>query len=48
MMLSLMTYLRLSGINLGLLLNFNVPLLKQGIRRMVLSHSRGELGVRGV
>jgi GxxExxY protein len=31
----LLTYLRLSGLNLGLLINFNVPLLKDGIRRIV-------------
>ncbi len=31
----LLTYLRLSGIWLGLLINFNVPLLKQGIHRLV-------------
>ena len=30
----LMTYLRLSGKSLGLLINFNVPLIKQGIRRI--------------
>ncbi len=30
----LLTYLRLSGIATGLLLNFNVPVLKDGIRRM--------------
>jgi GxxExxY protein len=29
----LLTYLRLSGIPLGLLLNFNVSMLKDGIRR---------------
>ena|ERR1700722_2426136 len=29
----LLTYLRLSGIKLGLLLNFNCPVLKDGIRR---------------
>jgi GxxExxY protein len=29
----LLTYLRLSGIPLGLLLNFNSPVLKDGIRR---------------
>jgi len=29
----LITYLRLSGIRLGLLMNFNVPVMKQGIRR---------------
>ncbi len=32
----LLTYLRLTGIRCGLLLNFNVPLLKNGIRRFVL------------
>jgi GxxExxY protein len=32
----LLTYLRLSGMKVGLLLNFNVPVLKDGIRRMVL------------
>jgi GxxExxY protein len=32
----LLTYLKLSGMNVGLLLNFNVPLLRDGIRRMVL------------
>jgi GxxExxY protein len=31
----LLTYLRLSGLNLGLLINFNVPVLKDGIRRIV-------------
>ncbi len=32
----LLTYLRLGGWQVGLLINFNVPLLKQGIRRKVL------------
>ena len=31
----LLSYLRLSGKWLGLLLNFNVPVMKQGIKRMV-------------
>ncbi len=31
----LISYLRLSGCSLGLLINFNVRLLKQGIRRLV-------------
>ena len=31
----LLTYLKLSGIKRGLLLNFNVPLLKDGIKRMI-------------
>jgi GxxExxY protein len=32
----LLTYLRLSGRRLGFLINFNVVLLKQGIKRMIL------------
>ena len=32
----LLTYLRLSGIRTGLLLNFNTEVLKNGIKRMVL------------
>lgn len=32
----ILTYLRLSGRRLGFLVNFNVALLKQGLRRMVL------------
>ncbi len=31
----LLTYLRLSNIWLGLIINFNVPLLKNGIKRLV-------------
>lgn len=31
----LLTYLKLSGIKVGLLINFNVPHLKDGIKRMV-------------
>jgi GxxExxY protein len=31
----LLTYLRLSGMKLGMLLNFNVPLIKDGIKRVV-------------
>jgi GxxExxY protein len=33
----LLTYLRLGGWPVGLLINFNVPVLKQGIRRRVLN-----------
>lgn len=33
----LICYLRLTGRKLGLLINFNVPLLKQGVKRVVLS-----------
>jgi GxxExxY protein len=32
----LLTYLKLSHIRLGLLLNFNVPVLKDGIKRLIL------------
>src|SRR5437764_9324701 len=32
----MLTYLKLSGIRTGLLLNFNVPVLKDEIRRMLL------------
>lgn len=32
----LLTYLKLSGRRLGLLINFNVPLIKDGIKRLVL------------
>jgi GxxExxY protein len=32
----LLTYLKLGGWNVGLLINFNVPVLKEGIRRKVL------------
>ena len=30
----LLTYLKLTGIKLGLLINFNLPMLKQGIKRI--------------
>src|SRR3954468_15447581 len=32
----LLTYLKITGLKTGLLINFNVPLLKQGIKRLVL------------
>lgn len=32
----LLTYLRLTELSVGLIINFNVPVLKQGIRRRVL------------
>ena len=32
----LLTYLKLGGWKPGLLINFNVPVLKQGIKRLVL------------
>ncbi len=31
-----MTYLKLSGLKLGLLLNFNVKQMKQGIKRIIM------------
>ena len=31
----LLTYLKLSNLNLGLLLNFNVPMMREGILRVV-------------
>ena len=34
----LMTYLKLTGLQVGLLINFNVELLKQGIKRKVISN----------
>lgn len=33
----LLNYLRLGGWHIGLLINFNVPILKRGIRRVVLN-----------
>jgi GxxExxY protein len=32
----LMTYLKLTGMRLGLLINFNVPLIRNGIKRVAL------------
>ena len=32
----LLTYLKLSGYRLGLLINFNVPIIKNGIQRVAL------------
>jgi GxxExxY protein len=32
----ILSYLRVTGARLGLLINFNVPVLKQGIRRVIL------------
>jgi GxxExxY protein len=34
----MLTYLRLGKWEVGLLINFNVPVLKQGIKRMVLNY----------
>jgi GxxExxY protein len=33
----LLTYLKLGGWSVGLLMNFNVPVLKHGLRRLVLN-----------
>ena len=33
----ILTYMKLAKVNLGLLMNFNVPILKRGIKRFVLS-----------
>lgn len=32
----IMTYLKLSGLRIGLLINFNVPMFKDGLKRIVL------------
>ena len=32
-----LSYLKATGVRVGLLINFNVPVLKQGIRRLVLT-----------
>jgi GxxExxY protein len=34
----MLTYLKQSGLSLGLLINFNVPLLRHGIKRVVHKH----------
>jgi GxxExxY protein len=46
----LLTYLKLTGKQIGLLVNFNVPLLKNGIRRLILdkvsvASSHDKLGI---
>jgi GxxExxY protein len=38
----LLTYLRLTGKQVGLIINFNVPVLKKGIRRCVLNAHESE------
>jgi GxxExxY protein len=32
----LLSYLKITNLSLGLLINFNVPLLKDGIKRIIL------------
>jgi GxxExxY protein len=43
---TLLTYLRLSGNTLGLIINFNVPILKDGIRRFALKHTEAQKELR--
>jgi GxxExxY protein len=38
----MLTYLRLSGSHLGLLINFNVPVLKDGIKRYVWHYQEND------
>jgi GxxExxY protein len=33
-----LTYLKLTGLKVGLLVNFNLPFLRNGIRRLLLKH----------
>ena len=41
------SYLKAVWLPLGLLINFNVPLLKTGIKRIILSNHLGDLGDLG-
>jgi len=43
----LLTYLKLSGLPIGLLINFNVPVLKKGLKRIV-NHYTGSVPTEGV
>ena len=43
-----MSYLKTLNLPLGLLINFNVPLLKHGIKRVILSSPLGAPGVLAV
>jgi GxxExxY protein len=38
----MLTYLRLSGRSIGLLINFNVPVLKDGVRRFMMPKESGK------
>lgn len=42
----LLSYLKAVPCSLGLLINFNVPILKQGIKRLTLSNPLGVLAVQ--
>lgn len=43
----LLTYLRLGGWRLGLLINFNVAVLKSGIRRRILGYEEEQAASPG-
>ena len=43
-----LTYLRLAKLEVGLLINFNRPTLKDGVKRFVLSQPRAETAVREI
>jgi len=45
---TVLTYLRLSDNRLGLLINFNVSILKDGVRRFVLQHPSEQKELRRV
>ncbi len=45
---TVLTYLRLSDKRLGLLINFNVAILKDGVRRFVLQHPSEQKELRRV
>ena len=44
----LLTYLKLGGYKIGLLINFNVAILKKGIRRKVLGLAEEEIALRSL
>ena len=41
----MLTYLRITGLTVGLILNFHAPVLKDGIKRIVNGYSPRVLGV---
>ena len=41
----LLTYMKITNVPVGLLINFNVKLLTQGVRRMFLAHSPSPLSL---
>jgi GxxExxY protein len=41
----MLTYLRLSGHPLGLLINFNVPILKDGVRRFIMPRAAEQVSL---